>query len=62
MRVGGSLNSEKMVFQDSYTEKLNSTSTLKVYLDMNDLKDCEVKLKNFMRIKNFISELQKVRE
>lgn len=56
------MNSEKMVFQDSYTEKLNSTSTLKVYLDMNDLKDCEVKLKNFMRIKNFISELQKVRE
>jgi len=48
-------------FQDSYTEKL-SCGTLKVYLDISDLKGCEDKLKNFMRVKNFILALQNVRE
>ena len=50
----------KMIFQDSYTEKTDR-GNLKVYLDMTDLKACELKLKNFMKVRNFINELQKVR-
>ena len=53
------MNEDKMIFQDSYGEKTDK-GNLKVYLDMKYLKDCELKLKNFMKVKNFIKELHKV--
>ncbi len=49
----------KQVGQDSYTEKCRH-GTLKVYIDMSNLEDCNLKLKNFVKIKQFIEELNKV--
>ncbi len=49
----------KAIYQDSYTAKITNNSTLKVYLDMTDLKKCEEKLKNFAKVKRFIHELNK---
>lgn len=44
--------------QDSYTEKTD-LGTLKVYIDMDDLETTQRKLKNFIKIRNFINALQK---
>ncbi len=55
------MNEDKMIFQDSYTEKVGQQGkhTLKVYLNFLDLPECELKLKNFYKVKKFINELRK---
>ena len=55
------INIEHKNFGDSYTKKLSNNGSLKVYLDMKNLPECEEKLKNFYKIKNFIYALESVR-
>ena len=43
---------------DSYSQKMSNNATLKVYLDFNDLPSCELRLKNFYKIKKFIHALE----
>ncbi|MEA2035886.1 MAG: hypothetical protein U9O94_00150 [Nanoarchaeota archaeon] len=50
---------KEIIYQDSYTEKVQNGS-LKVYLDMKNPKECEEKLKTFIKIKNFIRALNKM--
>ena len=60
------MNEDKMIFQDSYTEK-TSYGTLKIYFNIPDQTDkeattrIETKLKNFIKVKNFIEALHRVR-
>lgn len=51
---------KEQLLQDSYTYKLSPNCTLKVYLDMTDLKECELKLKNFEKIRRFVPALSKI--
>ena len=51
---------EQIVYQDSYTEK-TLNGTLKVYLDLNNLEECNKKLKNFIKVRTFVNNIEKVR-
>jgi len=46
----------EIIYQDSYTEKTDYGS-LKVYLDLKNLKECEEKLKNFNKVRHFVNAL-----
>ncbi len=51
---------DKIIYQDSYTEKCNH-GTLKVYLNMKDLKECEEKLKHFVKLRTFVNGFHNAR-
>ena len=51
---------KEIIYQDSYTEKTDYGS-LKVYLDMTNLEECNEKLKNFNKIRHFVNLLHNAR-
>ena len=52
---------EKETYQDSFSiGTAATTGALKVYLDMVNLEVCELKLKNFFKLRKFINQIKEL--
>jgi len=59
MKMNEMKEKNKKELSDSWTiGTAAKDGALKVYMDMNNLEECEVKLKNFYKIKKFIEEIK----